>query len=201
MSDVARDSILKMTFLPKLRQAELSFPCLTSRASSLWRLKKSCVHPVVSQRKFLKKLRTGQRTHIHAKSSVPKCGALDRKAKSEQIFTCATSPTAVSTVTSTEATTSAAVPWPRLRSQPPLTPSSPCGLIRKQHPQAKQPRVSTESDVLCGLSIGLVCSGGTAHPPPHSLVRSKHPLKPSRRSNIHNSILAAFLCGHIHRAK
>ena len=85
---MARDSISKMTFLPKFCQVELGYSCLMSRASSLSRPKKYRVHLSVSQkRKLLTELRTEQR--------------IDRKAKSEQFFTCATPPTVVSTVTST----------------------------------------------------------------------------------------------------
>ena len=76
------------------------------------------------------------------------------KPKVSNFFTCATlSSTAVGSVMSTEATTSAAVPWPCLRAQ-------------MTSPDASQrPCVSTESDILRS-SISLVCSGGTAHPPP-----------------------------------
>ena len=45
MSDVARYNISKMSFLPELRQVELGFSCLASRASLLWRPKKHHVHP------------------------------------------------------------------------------------------------------------------------------------------------------------
>ena len=54
-----------------------------------------------------------------------------------------------------------------LRVAAPTQPLSP----GRPHPQttslgaSQQPCVSTKSDVICGLSIGLVCSGGTAHPP------------------------------------
>ena len=136
-------------------------------------------------------------------SRVAKCGAFGLKAKSELIFTCAAPPAAVGAVTSTDATTSAAAPWPRLRVAAPTHPlpsGRPCP--QTTPPSAsQQPRASTESDVLRDSSIGLVHSGGTAHPPTHSLVRSKPPLTSSGRSNIRNNILAAFLRGHIHRAK
>ena len=78
----------------------------------------------------------------------------------------ATSPTAVGTVTSMEATTSAVVPWPRLRVAAPTHPSPSGDLI---HPQttsqdaSQQLRVSAESNALRGSSICLICSGGTAH--------------------------------------
>ena len=87
-------------------------------------------------------------------------------------------------------------PWRRRPTRPSMASSAlPPG---RPYPQttspgaSQQPRVSKESSDLRGSSIGLVCSGGTAHPPPHSLVCSKHPLKPSGRSNICNNILAAF---------
>ena len=92
-----------------------------------------------------------------------------------------------------------------LRVAAPTQPLSP----GRPHPQttslgaSQQPCVSTESDTFRfrRSSIGLVCSGRTAQPPPYSLVHCKHPLKPSGRSNIRKSILSAFLRDHIHRAK
>ena len=103
---------------------------------------------------------------------------------------CATSPTVVCTVTSAEESSPAAVPWPRLR------------MAAGSHPRPLNSHVCPrKAHVLRGWSIGIACSVGTADPPPNSLVQSKHSLKPPGRSIIHNSILAAFLRGHIHRAK
>ena len=49
LSDVAQ---LKETFLPKLGQVELGFSCLTSKASSLVRPKKSRVYPGCPKNSF-----------------------------------------------------------------------------------------------------------------------------------------------------
>jgi len=75
VSDVARDSISKMTFLRKLCQVELGFSCLMSSASLLWRLKNLSPIRWRPQINLLTELTTGQRTHT--KNAVTKCGGLD----------------------------------------------------------------------------------------------------------------------------
>ena len=82
------------------------------------------------------------------------------------------SATAVRTVTSTEVTTSVAVPWPRPQWQP-LPPSRP-------HPQRTPPHGCPRghihgSDVLCGPSRGVVCSGHRSPSLISSLVRRGRP--------------------------
>ena len=123
VSDVAQDSITKMKFLSKLRSSVFYFS-EQSFLSALWRRKKSSSG--VPNKKHLDRIEN-RTENTHRKC----CGALDRQAKSEQTFTCATSPTAGCTVTSTEATASATVPWPRLRVAAPTHPLTP----RRPHPQ------------------------------------------------------------------
>ena len=93
------------------------------------------------------------------------------------MFTCATSPTAVGTVTSTEAMTSAAVPWPRSRVTGPTPPSPTGGLIQKQTPQT--PLIShvcpRKATFFAGRPLTSYSAAALLIPPPHSLVRSKHP--------------------------
>ena len=95
-------------------------------------------------------------------------------------------------------------PQPSAQSRPPRQrPPRPYhGLVcgRKRHPQTPLsshvcPRKATS------FAVRPLASYAAVAPlilPPHSLVRSKHPLKPPGRSNTRNSILAAFLRGSIH---
>ena len=87
---------------------------------------------------------------------------------------------------------------------PPLPPDS---LIRKQHPQTplishKSPwKIVVLSYVGCPLAS---CLAARLRSRPPSFIRNKHSLKSSGRSNIsniHNSIIAAFLRGHTYQTK
>ena len=101
------------------------------------------------------------------------------KGKSEQIFPCATSPTAVGTVTSTEATTSAAVPWPHRffcrgddHSGRPVaaseaaahTPSFCRDLMRDGKPHVRPLGLIHGGDITPQLYRGLVRRGGALLP-------------------------------------
>ena len=87
--------------------------------------------------------------------------------------------------------------------QPSLPPFPPDSRICKHHPQAPLsshvcPRKATS---FAGRSLASYAAAAPLILPLHSLARSKHPLKPSGRSNIRNSILAAFLRNQFHQAK
>ena len=76
--------------------------------------------------------------------------------------------------------------------QPPLPPSPPGGLLRKQHPQTAFSAVTCVHEKRCPSQVvhwpRYSAAALLTLPPPHSLIRSKHPLKLSGRSNIHNRI-------------
>ena len=143
----------------------------------------------VPKKELLTESRTGQRTHT--KDAAAKRDAFDWKDKSEQIYM-------------------RDVPHSRrhshvhrgdeLRDRP--MASSADGSPHSARP----PRAALSANNIPRRLSAAMCVQGKAATaplilPPHSHVRSTHPLKPSGRSNIRKSILSAFLRDHIHRAK
>ena len=91
----------------------------------------------------------------------------------------------------TEASSSAAVLWPRPRVVAPTHPHPPPAASSANDILTRlsaRPRVHGKRRPPRGVPWALVCSGGTSPPPPRSLIRRKHPLKPPGHGIVLNSI-------------